>query len=348
MSGAGIGSSSVGFRPRDEEAFRWYFRDGQRRFQRSTHGAIVARLERDSAGCVQCRICRGAGILDCEKSLKRHIERKKTTEKVRKWIIRAEHKDVDGRDAGPILHEEETEVWAPVGIGSYCQFCKGTGVRPKSRPKTIRCPDCSGLMKAERQRCGTCHGRGRVSPDVGNWKGREESAGVEVDGDTLRRFAVISRRLSRVSQRHQQTIEDYFGPLGEYWGGHSVQAGRLVALQPRTKSGRKLLQRTRKKGDEATGATPEQRIDSQWALQTRDPKTWRYELLEASMREAQQLVDSAAKAWLGLEVTPGWRDVWEWLQDRIDDTAERVEVWNDEFRPVVVDWAVPEADGVYR
>lgn len=332
---------------RDEAALTWYFRDGQRRFQRSTHGAIVDRLERDSSGSVKCRVCQGVGILEDDDAVGRHKDRKKTTERRRTWALREIHKDVDGRDAGPVLVEEEIEIWAPVGIGSMCQFCRGTGQRPKGIKNRRPCPDCAGLMKAERQRCKTCYGRGVVSPDVGVRGGREESGGIDVDGDTLRRFAIVSRRLAGIPAVHRDTFERYFGPLGEYWGGHSVQAGRLVALQTRTKRGRKLLQRTHTDGDEATGATPEQRMDTQWALQARDPKTWRYELLSGSLDDARKMFDAACKAWGGGDVTPGWRDVLEWLKGRIDETAARVEDWNDEFRGTV-DWAIPGPDGVYR
>lgn len=331
----------------DEAALTWYFRDGQRRFQRSTHGAIVDRLERESAGCVRCRVCSGIGILEDEHAVERHKARRRTTESRRKWVVAVRHKDVDGRDAGPILTEVEEEVWAPIGIGSYCQFCGGVGVRPKSRPTTLPCPACAGLGKVERQKCRTCHGSGRVSPDVNDPKTRDESYGIEVDGDTLRRFAVVSRRLSGMQRVYQDTLERYYGPLGEYWGGHSQQAGRLVALQAGTASGKRLLRRTKQPGDEATGATPEQRIDSQWALQVRDPKTWRYELLEASKHEAQETLAMAQQAWSRQRITPGWRDVLESVKAHIDETAERVELWNDEFRGEV-DWAVPGSDGVYR
>src|SRR5512146_2427659 len=60
---------------RDEADLTWYFLHGERKFQRSTHGAITARLERDSMGSSLCPVCGGAGILESEAAVRRHRAR---------------------------------------------------------------------------------------------------------------------------------------------------------------------------------------------------------------------------------------------------------------------------------
>ena len=297
-------------RPRDERLLTWYFTRGLSQFERSTMGAMIERLQRDSSGASHCRVCEGVGILETEQAVRRHKHRGKHTELVTRWALKK-------RDGA--LVDERVAVAQDVAIGSYCQCCWGTGWVPvrHPRPTTITArPTC----------------------------GPPESAGVVVDGEVLRDYAIVSRRLCRMAPSHRLTLELYYGQHGLSWG--VTPHGRLLALQAGTLAGKRLLARTKRKGDEATAASADERIANEWDAQQRDPKGWRWDLLQAAQLQAHERIQAATASWQlasGAALDKSVSEQWDDLCDRIDATAERVEAWNDEHRA-----PVRGADGIWR
>ena len=166
---------------------------------------------------------------------------------------------------------------------------------------------------------------------------------MEPNAGALRVFARVSRRLDRLSRQDAQILELYYGPAGLSWGG--TYHGRLLVLQALTPSGKRLLRKTRKKGDKEL-TTRDEKLAAQWDLQRTEGCQWRWRLLEAAEREARQLLEQASAAWVQ-GPTIDWEAERDALYDRIDATAERVEAWLEEFgRYDGV--AIQQPDGVYR
>lgn len=368
-------SSSNRIRYRDEALLEWFFTRGLAQFERSTFGAMIEALRRDKMGATRCRTCKGVGILQTRAAVERHRQRyrpKSDEERHSVWVwvsdgtyvdpsIRVKDparwdmlangvKNPDG--SGAHLRPQIEERPAVHVIGSECQLCRGSGWVPKKRPSKI-CPDCAGLRKAEKAKCMTCRGRGRLGYDARPRAAHEESEGVAVDGDVLQRYAIVSRNLSRLSRAHRETLAIYYGQRGLSWG--STPHGRFLALQAGTAAGSKLLERTRVKGDEATEASEDERMANLWDAQRKDPKTWRYDLLEQAQLQAHRRLEEAGGAWVAASSwapgAPGdWRNPRGVMQqfdeicDEINETAERVEQWNDAWRGA----PTQGADGIWR
>lgn len=332
---------------RDEAALTWYFLHGERAFEKSTHGAIEDHLTMSSMGSGRCRVCGGVGILETHGAVRRHKERGKTTERRRKWRVVEKRKRIDCgvnmRAGGPVVVEEEVDEWGAVGIGSECQCCRGTGVVPTQRGWR-RCGSCArkvtkttredgvvvlekepdGEWRERRRLCVDCEGTGRARPTVHRTGQREEYQLPEIGGDVFRSFAKVNRRLRRLRPQERGCLELYYGAYGQSWADQP--GGRLLALQPATDAGRTLLRRTRRKGDEATGASPAERMAAQIDLQTRKPELWRRKLLCEAEEQARALYIAAAKAWTA---TSGLQDEMEILLRSIRRTGDAYEDWLD-------------------
>jgi len=333
---------------RDEAALTWYFLHGERQFQRSTHGAMVERLIRDSMGSARCSVCCGVGILEDEGAVRRHRQHG-TTEKRMGWAVVERRKAVDCgaayRDGGVVLCEERVEQWHTVGVGSECQRCRGTGWVARRRPareceycarrrSERELPDGSTTVEVEplqqwrdrRRMCSECGGTGRAAVTVASTCEEQESGGVEVSGDVLRNYARVNRRLMHLG-KGRVVLELYYGPHGQSWADQS--GGRMLALQAHTEAGRRLLRRTKRKGDEATEASPEERLAAQIALQEQSPEPWRRQLLDRAHEEAERAYRQAVEEWIGTDAQPTTDNAVAELMDAIDATAESYEAWLD-------------------
>lgn len=333
---------------KDEAALTRYFVHWQQRFQRSTHGAMVERLIRDSMGSARCGVCHGSGILEDEKSVMRHRGTGKTTERRRRWAVVEERKQVDCgprgyQRGGPVVIEEQVDEWHAVGIGSECQRCRGTGWVPRKRPGS-ECTSCrrrdtrhelpDGRVVVEREakydwlerrrHCSECHGTGRAEVTVQQTCSAHEGGGVEVSLEILEDFARTNRRLRRLAGS-RVVLELYYGPRGHSWADQP--GGRMLALQAYTEAGQRLLKRTRADGDEATEAGPEERFASQLALQQASPEQWRRRLLDECEREAARLYQDAVLAWLGTDDAHATETTLEGLLDAVDATGGAYEEW---------------------
>jgi hypothetical protein len=314
---------------RTEALLRWYFRHGVVKFQRSTHAAIEARLVRDSCGSTECRVCGGVGILETPDAVAASKRRGKGTEKRTRWKL------VERRG---VTTDEQVTEWAPVGIGSECQCCRGTGTVPQMHP-TRKCRACKRLdgeelseWRLRRRACRECLGTGVATVTARPTCTPQEPSGVEVEHDVLRNFAKVSRRLCRRQRIHQLVLELYYGPQGDSWAAEP--GGRIVALEGQTQAGKRLLERTRVKGDESSA---EERLSIQIQHQRADPKPWRRELLEQAVTQAEELRQEAIRAWDGAL----WQEELTDLCNTVDRTGEQYGEWLDRNQDV---WQ-EDADG---
>lgn len=329
----------------------WYFLHGECRFQRSTHGAMVERLIRDSMGSARCRICGGVGILEDEKAVLRHRSIA-TTEKRERWTVVEERKRVDCgvnyRDGGPTVIEEMVQEWHAVGIGSECQRCRGTGWVSRRRPAR-ECEHCKRLetrtelpdgkvvverepimkWRDRRRLCSECGGTGVASATVQRTCADHDGGGSEVNGDVLRNYALTNRRL-RPLGHHRITLELYYGAHGQSWADQP--GGRMLALQVHTQAGKRLLEKTKTKDDDATEAGPDEKFAAQIALQQTSPTPWRRKLLQEAAEQASRAYQEAIQAWIEVTMTVDPRSLEERTEDvleAIDDTGVAYEEWLD-------------------
>jgi len=303
---------------RDEAELTWFFCHGERRFVRSVHGAIVDRLIRDSMGSSKCSVCHGSGVIEDARGVAAHRKTGKGN------ITSHRHRAVMLDHVWTT--EQQTDVRG-VQEGDWCAFCAGTGWRPHPRRKP-RCLACAGRGALERARCAECGGTGTPPITARPVCPSHEAGGVEVDGDTLRRFAAVSRRLERLAPSHRRTLARYWGPHGASWIESPL--GRLLVLVEWTPAGRELLRRLRREAaDDDMALSPTERLLSAHAVDQASPLRWRRELLDRALEQAQGALDEAHADWLrGTEPT-ALPDRIEAALQSVDATAARYEAWMD-------------------
>lgn len=298
---------------RDEAELTWFFCHGERRFVRSVHGAIVDQLERASMGACECSHCNGTGIIQDEAGVVAHRAQKVSITTHRESAVLIDH---------IWTTETQTDVRA-VASGDWCSFCRGTGWRPNKRRKP-RC-DCWGQPRSARALCPLCLGTGTPQVTARPVCVAHDEGGVEVDGDTLRRFAAVSRRLERMAPSHRRTLARYWGPHGASWAERPL--GRLLGLAEFTPAGRDLLRRSHRAGDEDLALSPAERLESAHAVDQASPLRWRHELLERALGQAQGALDEAHADWMRGSEPTALTDRIEAALQSVDATAEKYERW---------------------
>lgn len=190
----------------DEADLEWFWCFGEATFERSTFGAVI---ERQSLYAEMTELC-----LTC-----------------------------DGYGTDP-------------ASGSRCVPCVGKGRTklglleqgPRDVDCTKPCPECHTLAgyrraNADPELCLVCNGELYVETGaVGMAPAQQGEGGYEPDDGALRRYAKVSRRLSRLERQDRASaavLQAYYGVDGLRWGG--TDHGRLTALIPLTRAGAKLI-----------------------------------------------------------------------------------------------------------
>lgn len=272
----------------DEAALSWYFGIGLSIYERSTFGAILAKLERDGFGSEQCARCGGEGILETGGV---NVSNKCKTcggdgRVARRWCS----------DCGGLGTVAPYEV--PVAEGGWCTACRGTGHTSVHRIAKHRtpCAVCHGVLK---HKCSNCLGSGQEPITAQPIHKAQEAAGVQADDTALTRFAVTSRRVAQVraqSPALAEALSVYYGDVGQRWALAGL--GRVFSLYHLTGPGKKLAKWGEKAGKAAElGLTAQERIGTQAALEHEQPKQERRALLTAAGEQAAGLYARAARAW---------------------------------------------------
>lgn len=310
----------------DEGDLIWYFCSALHKFERSVHGAMADRVERDSMSSSKCFVCHCSGVIEDQRAINIHKSNRRGGKTVTTEV--AVCKD------GIWTTEKRTQA-RTVQIGDQCDFCHGTGWLPSPRTKP-RC-DCWGLGPRTRSSCPECLGTGVPRFSAVPRHEIKEAAGAEVDGDTSARYALISRRISHLPVVIRVVLSIYYGPHGNSW--EDQPQGRILSLMEFTKSGQYLLRKTKQEGDEATGASDAEKLASQWELERRDSNPGRKGALEAAEAQANTVLDIAQQAWLRTklenqieeedEPAKSLAEQMEEILANVNDTASSYETWLD-------------------
>lgn len=192
---------------------------------------------------------------------------------------------------GPMLDHIEL-----FGFGAVkCGACRGAGIRWTSGAWCTKCGG-SGSIPYELD-------RSHAVDELPVNETRTGSGGYVPDDAEMTRYAIISRRLSLLSGRVQQTLEAYYGDHG--CRCDDIQAWRMVAVYPLVPAGERL---TRLGADEEADADVRERYRTmpryeraywQVALERINSKPQRASLIRAAEEQATALYLEAVEAWEG-------------------------------------------------
>jgi|GEM_PF-4713897 len=164
--------------------------------------------------------------------------------------------------------------------GDWCDKCKGTGAFPFELDRRNRSPE--ELPVDETQGSG---------------------GGYVPDDTVMTRYAVVSRRLSRLSAESRLAIEAHQGPQGDRC---SLEPGhRLIAVYPLVPAGKKLVRLAHEDLDDRehdrspyAEAPAYERAFRQCAWQKTKPINNRGALIEAAESQAAELFLGAVDEWM--------------------------------------------------
>lgn len=233
--------------PSDEAALAWFFGPGAALYERSTLGAILAKLARDSATSETCRRCHGAGILDGDGgfTLTDACEFCSGSGRARNGRTLCAACKGFGCASAPRRKQVER--------GGWCPSCSGTGATPVEEGKRRRTPcsvcsapyDLSGKRRARTRRagCSHCLGTGEEPISVKQMHKAQEGSGIQADETALTHYASVSRRVQQV-RRTSAVLADalaaWYGPKGQQRAEDGESRGPL--LYALTAAGRDYLQ----------------------------------------------------------------------------------------------------------
>jgi hypothetical protein len=300
----------------DEAALSWYFGQGLSIYERSTFGAILAKLDRAGFGSETCKRCDGAGILEVGGV---NVETKCKTcggdgRVGRRWCH-----DCDGM--GRVAPYE-----VQVDAGGWCPGCNGTGSTPMETLARRRtpCHACRApLLMHPRAKarpisrtCSNCLGTSFEPITVQPIQKDSEEAGVQADDTALTRFAITSRRVERVrasSPALAVALSVYYGDVGQRWA--LTDKGRIFSLYHMTGPGKKLAKWGEKAAGKAAelGLTAQERIGAQAVIEASQPRQERRVLLDAAGEQARALYARTARAWNRQASAKRDRDDWQRL-----------------------------------
>lgn len=250
----------------DEAQLIWYFGDLGTRFERSVFGALLDKVQLGGANSKTCSRCDGAGIIDgpggfsllvkevphgrtvqaetgigaIPDETKRWESVERETKAIRRVLPNGEVRDVHGgwcpacRGTGAL--PQKIKGWR----GSVCAECDGK----KRTPKFLvmrGLPNGKSMVVQTDRPCKGCLGTGRTPQSACPTQGAQENGRAAPDDEILSKFAITSRRLSRLRARRviwYEALQAYYGDVGAHWA--VTERGRIFALYALTPSGKKL------------------------------------------------------------------------------------------------------------
>lgn len=294
---------------RDEADLSWFFGPGAAYFEKSTFGIMLERAILFGQQTETCETCKGLGFV--ELSAEEMIARAAAFAS-----LAAARK---GDDALPGRSDEETdrlrglrkEQHASLCAEADCPDCGGSKF-DRSRIKlrlgssfacTAGCPKCRGALRDRSgDVCEECLAAGYIVPVTANPKaGSPEDEGWCPDDEALVRYALVSRRLDRLSDAALEVLSLFYGDRGARWAG-TVQ-GRMLSLYHLTQAGGKLAARgiTAVMRDTLgeLGLRLDEAIWNECEAQRATPTATRKQQLEKAHEQAVELFRSASTEWLG-------------------------------------------------
>jgi hypothetical protein len=230
----------------DESALSWFFGPGLTVYERSTSGAILAKLVRESAYSEACKRCDGAGILGGEGG----------------FFLSSSCEGCGGSGKAPNGRTlcVECNGFGSAGeprrraaqAGGWCPDCSGTGSTSIEHQKRRHTPchacckplDNTGRLQKRKVKagCRNCYGSGMEPVNVKPMHKAQEVSGVQADHEALARFAVTSRRVARLRAQSPllaDALAAWYGDKGQLRG--DGDESRADLLYPLTEDGRAYL-----------------------------------------------------------------------------------------------------------
>jgi hypothetical protein len=243
---------------RDEADLEWFWCFGEATFERSTFGAILERQALYGEVTELCLTCDGYGS---DRASGQRCVPCRGKGRIRIGQVELPSHDVLGSKACPECHTE-------------------SGYRRKNADPSS-CPVCEGTLYVD-------------SAAVGMMAAAHGESGYEPDDGALRRYAKVSRRLSRLENQDRASaavLQAYYGVDGLRWGG--TDHGRLTALIPMTRAGARLLEHE----ENALGLGVRELFANFMLDQSRKRSAGQKESLMHATAEAGQLYVRACRAW---------------------------------------------------
>jgi hypothetical protein len=207
---------------------------------------------------------------------------------------------------GPQLDKISMEAFT----SRRCHVCGGCGVikktfKTRTGKKTFRTIEAGSW-------CFKCNGTGsipvRLTPEEqsnansGTQKCNDtDSVRAAVPDDEIRRYALVSRRLARMSKTLAAALIAGYGDEGSECA--LTVRGRAWAATPLTRAGRSLLAQERLRKRKTPGVEPERALRALMTLAALDghkPNQDRTKLLAEAGVAAQKLLDRAEAMWIEL------------------------------------------------
>lgn len=305
----------------DEKRLERYFGPLEGVFRRSTFGAMIERLERDSQGSETCPRCGGIGfsdedVLAAKRSAKRLDERRRAA-----LADQRPDKPFDAVGVWEEYRKQAEDEWRD----QRCSVCDGTGAKPVPRREQAPVLNAKKWLSREggrwvtvRKRNGKPRQKWMPGPWVPMWLDAKASgAAYEYPRDpfalheALVEYAKMSRQIdcvAAIDQRVVTGLEVYYGDEGAVWG--RTRHGRMFALYRVTKAARQLLSRSGGENPTELGVSP--RIAVEADLDRQQPKTWRRQLLNAMDDQARRIYDRMCVVWTRVaapeDPAPDWRE----------------------------------------
>jgi hypothetical protein len=294
---------------RDEALLGWFYCEGQSVFERSTFGALMERQKRFAFQTKPCGRCHGMGFTneDLARSKHRLISGTKPCG------------ECDGCHSGRLSCEK---------IEPKCERCKGEGWEddgrvPAPRPLRRHCKPCSGSGRdGAGLRCDICDGSGMRDGYDAQADGDEGDEPSHTPDDwALQRYAVASRRLSKMRPELGEVLRAFYGLEGLRCGaGHPGRGaeqktpGRMFAVYQLTRAGKKWIAKL----ENNQGLTRCGLLLTEWHLQETKAEKWRHEQLTACREQAEQLYARACVEWNAAgSSSGGWRDEFDRVLERV-------------------------------
>lgn len=167
--------------------------------------------------------------------------------------------------------------WLLSEVSERCSQCNGQGIIDADHvPKDPKCKKCSGGCEycvngkvVEGCWCSKCRGTGfnnvRIKNDRQQTVKLKKSAGREPgytpEDWALTTYAIVSRYLNRlegVSRESYQVLVAYHGDKGSRWS--DTEQGRIFAVLPMTKAGKRLLKLAQTRAGADLGLTAAEQL----------------------------------------------------------------------------------------
>ncbi len=195
--------------------------------------------------------------------------------------------------------------------GELCTTCQGDGldkperigggIDPNAISATDPCPRCHG--RTGRDDCVECGGDGYVAAMVQTGSPGISGEHYEPNVVTTQHAGRIASGLAHLRETDPvmaDALELFYGPIGNRWG--ATDAGRLFAVLPITKPGRKIIDDSREKSESQhtleIGAHDLLFEEKENERRASVPNARRRALLSEAEKSATHLLERARRAWV--------------------------------------------------